>query len=73
VRTNTARGGGGRRQLIDLQEAAEFLGTTVRHLRRLVGGRAIPHYKVGGKVRFDEGELERWLDDRRRGPSPEAA
>jgi len=61
------------RRLIDLSDAAEYLGTTARHLRRLVDGRAIPHYKVGGKLRFDTGELDRWLDGRRRGPSPEAA
>ena len=61
------------RRLIDLAEAAEFLGTTARHVRRLVDARAIPHYKVGGKLRFDIGELARWLDDRHRGPNPEAA
>ena len=61
------------RRLIDLAEAAEYLGTTVRHVRRLVDARAIPHYKVGGKLRFDTGELARWLDGRHRGPNPEAA
>ncbi len=61
------------RRLIDVEGAAEYLGTSVRHMRRLIDRKAIPHYKVGGKLRFVPDELDRWLDGRRRGPSPEAA
>lgn len=53
------------RQLLDMNEAAERLGTTQRHVRRLVFERRIPFYKVGGKVRLDAAELDRWLDQQR--------
>jgi excisionase family DNA binding protein len=44
------------------------LGTTARHVRRLVSERRIPHIKVGGLVRFDLDDIDRWLDNNQRGP-----
>lgn len=49
-------------QLIDITRAAEHLGVTVRHVRRLVSERRIPYVKVGHLVRFDTRELGRWID-----------
>ena len=48
--------------LLDVPGAATHLGTSERHVRRLVHERRIPYVKVGGKVRFRVEELERWLD-----------
>ena len=42
-----------RRPLVDVNGAAEYLGTTTRHIRRLVSQRRIPHTKIGGLVRFE--------------------
>lgn len=55
-------------QLMDLQTVARRLGTTERHLRRLVAERRIPHVKVGGLLRFDAREIDEWLDAHRRPP-----
>lgn len=48
--------------LIDLEEAAHHLGTTTRHLRRLIAERRIPYVKIGHLIRFDPRELEGWLE-----------
>ncbi len=52
-----------RKPLIDSPALAEHLGTTERHVRRLVHERRIPFIKVGRLVRFDPDEIDRWLDD----------
>jgi excisionase family DNA binding protein len=51
--------------LLDTQAVAEALGTTPRHVRRLVAERRVPFLKVGRFVRFDPGELDVWLDQQR--------
>lgn len=53
-------------QLLTIEQLAERLGITVRHVRRLVAERRVPIVKVGRLVRFDAGEIARWLDSRRR-------
>lgn len=51
--------------LLDIEGLAVCLGTSIRHVRRLVAERRIPYVKVGHYVRFDREEIARWLDDRR--------
>jgi excisionase family DNA binding protein len=51
--------------MLTTEEAAEYLGTTVRHLRRLVSDHELSRYKVGGRNRFADVDLEAWLDQRR--------
>jgi excisionase family DNA binding protein len=48
--------------LIDIATAAEHLGVTVRHVRRLVAEKRIPYIKVGHFVRFDPAEVAAWID-----------
>lgn len=48
--------------LLDIPQAAIALGTTDRHIRRLVETRQIPFVKVGRKVRFKQRDLERWIE-----------
>jgi excisionase family DNA binding protein len=48
-----------------MDEVALRLGTTIRHMRRLVAERRIPIVKVGHFVRFDAHQVEHWVDDRR--------
>jgi len=56
--------------LIDIATAAEHLGVTVRHVRRLVAEKRIPYIKVGHFVRFDPAEVGAWIDRQRvDGPS----
>jgi excisionase family DNA binding protein len=57
-----------RRPLVDITGVANYLGSSVRHMRRLVSERRVPHIKVGGLVRFDLDVIDRWLADNQRGP-----
>lgn len=55
--------------LLDIAELATHLGTSQRHIRRLIAEKRIPYLKVGGRVRFDPAEIAAWLD---RGRQPVA-
>ena len=61
------------RALITMADVALRLGTSVRHVRRLVAERRIPIVKVGGFVRFEDHEVEHWIDDHRVAPSRTAS
>jgi excisionase family DNA binding protein len=52
-------------QLLTIDELAQRLGITVRHVRRLVAEKRVPYYKVGRLVRFDPAEITTWLGTRR--------
>lgn len=49
-------------QLVTIDQLAERLGTSVRHVRRLVAERRVPYVKVGRLVRFDPDAVNAWLD-----------
>jgi excisionase family DNA binding protein len=51
--------------LLSIGQLAERLGTTPRHVRRLVAERRVPFVKVGRLVRFDPDDIAAWLDGRR--------
>lgn len=54
-------------RLFDVAGAAEFLGTSQRHIRRLVAEGRIPYTKLGSgrsaRLRFDIDRLARWVDE----------
>lgn len=50
---------------ITIDELAARLGTSSRHIRRLVAERRIPYVKVGRLVRFDPADIAAWIDGRR--------
>jgi excisionase family DNA binding protein len=52
-------------ELMNIDQLAQRLGITVRHVRRLVAERRVPYLKVGKLVRFDSAEIAEWLDSRR--------
>jgi len=60
-------------RLLTVPEAAEFLGRGVNTLYLDCRAGRIPHYKVGGAIRFDLDELRAWLEANRRGPKMGAA
>ena len=51
--------------LVDISAVAERLCVSVSYVRARVFRREIPFYKIGAAVRFDLGEIERWLQDRK--------
>jgi excisionase family DNA binding protein len=60
------------RLLLDIPGCANYIASSVRHVRRMVAERTIPHYKVGHYIRFDPDELDEWLRQHRRGPNDSA-
>jgi excisionase family DNA binding protein len=57
--------------LLSIDELADHLGVTVRHVRRLIAERRIPFLKVGRLVRFNPEEIASWLEDTRRPRLPD--
>jgi excisionase family DNA binding protein len=53
-------------QLLTIDQLADRLGVSTRHIRRLVAERRVPYLKVGWFIRFDPVEISGWLDDTRR-------
>ena len=53
------------RRMLTTEEAAEYLGTSARHVRRLVSDHELSRYKVGGRNRFADVDLDAWLEARR--------
>jgi excisionase family DNA binding protein len=58
-----------RSPLLDMNGVAAWLGTTHRHVRRMVADRRIPYVKVGHYIRFDQVEVARWIDEKRVSPA----
>jgi excisionase family DNA binding protein len=56
-----------RTPMLDIEGVAAWLGTSHRHVRRLVAERRIPYVKIGHYVRFDNEEVARWIDGQRVG------
>ncbi len=51
----------GHRPPLDVREAAEYLGTSERHVRRLISERRLSYALVGGKVRLLPDDLDALL------------
>lgn len=49
------------RPLLTVAQAAERLSVNEKTVRRLIHSGRLPALKVGGAVRIDGSELERWL------------
>ncbi|MET9031109.1 excisionase family DNA-binding protein [Nocardia sp. NPDC004168] len=47
---------------VDVQGAAEYLGTGERFIRRLVAERRVVFYKVGAHVRFKLADLDAYAE-----------
>jgi excisionase family DNA binding protein len=50
-------------RLLDVQQVAEMLGVSGRHVYRLADGGRMPRpLKLGGAVRWDRRQIENWID-----------
>ena len=52
-------------ELMTMDQLAERLGVTRRHVRRLVDERRVPVLRVGRFIRFDPVEIADWLNRNR--------
>jgi excisionase family DNA binding protein len=48
--------------LLNVDEAAAYLGLSEKSVRKRVGDRKIPYIKVGALLRFRREQLDAWLD-----------
>jgi len=55
-----------RPRLLTIDEVADLLSVSTRHVRRLVSERRIPFVKWGHLLRFDPRDMEAWIDAGRR-------
>jgi excisionase family DNA binding protein len=49
-------------QLLTVEQAAEYLGTGERFVRRLIAQRRIPFIKLGKHVRLERSALDHFID-----------
>jgi excisionase family DNA binding protein len=54
-------------QLWTVSELARFLGLHTKTVYSWVEQGLVPHYKIGGRVRFDPAEVAQWLSAQRGG------
>jgi excisionase family DNA binding protein len=52
-------------QLLTVGQAAEYLGTGQRFVRRLINERRIPYVKLGRHVRLERSALDGFINDGR--------
>jgi excisionase family DNA binding protein len=50
---------------MSIDQLAQRLGITVRHVRRLIAEKHVPYLKVDRLVRFDPAEIATWLSETR--------
>jgi excisionase family DNA binding protein len=50
------------REILSVEQAAEYLGQSVHTLRDWVRLRKIPFSKINGTIKFKKSRLEQWLD-----------
>ena len=53
--------------LLTLPEVADILRTSEKTIRRLVAARRLPCVRFGRQLRFDRGDVSRWLAARKEG------
>ena len=53
--------------LLTLPEVADLLRTSEKTIRRLVAARRLPCVRLGRQLRFDRGDVFRWLAARKEG------
>ena len=50
------------KKLLNLRDAAAYLGLSKRTLRRKIDQRVLPFYKVGRLIKVDQSDLESYLN-----------
>ena len=51
----------------NVKEMMKYLQMSEPSLRRLVGQRKIPFYKISGKILFRKSDIEEWLEKKKKG------
>ena len=54
-------------QLLTIQQVVEYLSVSPKTVRRLIGRRGLPPIRFGRMLRFERGDVFRWLQARKEG------
>lgn len=49
--------------ILTLKEVSAYLKVTERTIYRLVAGKKMPAFKVGGSWRFKKADIDQWISD----------
>lgn len=52
-------------KLLKINQVADMVGLAEKTLRKHVANRQIPYVKIMGALRFDEQEIESWIESKR--------
>lgn len=52
-------------QLLTIKEASTFLNIKEKTLYSLAAKKEIPHYRIGKIIRFNQGELDAWMQSKK--------
>lgn len=53
------------RKLLDVKETCDYLNLKTSKIYRLTSERQIPFFKIGALLRFDQADLDAWLESQR--------
>lgn len=53
------------KKFLTVKDLATSLQLTERHIYRLIKEGTLPHYRIGGTIRFDAEQVREWLDSKR--------
>lgn len=59
--------------ILNVQEAAKFLGKTPAALRNGYKRWGIPHFRLGGQIKFTQEHLQEWIEQNMKVETPPAA
>ena len=59
------------REVMDLRQAADYLGISSDTLYKYAGEGFIPGFKLGNRWRFRKSKLEEWMDKKEKQPPTE--
>ena len=51
------------KRLMNIREASAYLGFAVHTIYGWTSQRRIPFVKIGGRLRFDRGKLDKWIEE----------
>jgi excisionase family DNA binding protein len=55
----------GKKRLLRIKEAAQYLGVSRRSVDSYIANGQIPHVREGGVIRIDRDDLDRWIEMRK--------
>ena len=53
----------GNAEIMTIREVAEYLKVNDRTIYRLLSGKKLPAFKVGGSWRFKKADIDQWISD----------